>query len=148
MSPDTDLGSVPALDERTRTAALRTLCMYATDVDDALDLARALGLAAPDPDSGPCCRECGRPTSLKGTLSGIRQCPDGLCSTCYSRQHRQEKEPRQVTEPPRDRAAGQCVECGVEMGRRRDLSWKGAFYGGRDRCDRCYSRLRRAKAAK
>lgn len=37
-----------------------------------------------------------------------------------------------------------CEDCGVVMGRRRNPNWHGPIYfGGRGRCERCYTRFMR-----
>jgi len=38
-----------------------------------------------------------------------------------------------------------CVRCKAPMRNRNDLSWTGAFHGGQEHCERCYTSLRRAR---
>ena len=38
-----------------------------------------------------------------------------------------------------------CVSCQTPIRNRTDLSWTGAFHGGHERCERCYTSVRRAR---
>jgi hypothetical protein len=70
------------LTEEQRAAALKTVCRYAIDKDDALELVHMLALT-PAPRSFAHCAECGH-AMARYAEPGVRSmASSGLCAPCY-----------------------------------------------------------------
>lgn len=87
---DDDLGLIRQSTPEEQAAALRTICAHSDNAEDALQVARMLGLT-PSPRIGRHCKECGREMSRHPHGDVVGMAWDGLCGSCYQAGRRERK---------------------------------------------------------
>lgn len=83
-----EMGPVHEPSAEVHAAALKAVCAYAIDVDDAVALAQMLGLV-PTERGYARCVDCGRAMARHGGVGAVTTASHGRCSGCYQARRRE-----------------------------------------------------------